>query len=352
MARKVRVAIIGSGSMASAHASSYAAIPGVELVAAVDTDPAQLAAFRKKHRIPEGFASLDEALAWGGFDAVSNTTPDSVHTATTMPLLAAGKHVLCEKPLATNEADARKMTRAARKAGVVNMVNLSYRNADAVQEAARLVAKGRIGKVRHVMASYLQSWLSQPAWGDWRKEPRFLWRLSTKHGSKGVLGDVGVHAVDFASFAAGQEIRRVSCQLATFDKARGGRIGEYRLDANDSATIQAVLGNGALATISLTRFATGHLNDLSVEVYGDKGGLRVTTDSRKSRLDGCLGGDIGKARWKRLPCPKLPTTYQRFIAAIRGGAAAAPDFERGAAMQAVLDRAEESSKRSGRFLKV
>ena len=352
MARKVRVAIIGSGHMASAHARHFSAIPGVELVAAVDTDPARLAAFRRKHRIAGGFASVEEILAWGGFDAASNTTPDSVHAATTMPLLAAGKHVLCEKPLATNEADARKMTRAARKAGVVNMVNLSYRNADAVQEAARLVAKGRIGKVRHVMASYLQSWLSQPAWGDWRKEPMFLWRLSTRHGSKGVLGDIGVHIADLASFAAGQQIKEVSCRLATFEKARGGRIGEYRLDANDSATIQAALGNGALATISMTRFATGHFNDLCVEVYGDKGGLRVTTDSRKCRLDGCLGGDIVKARWRRLAHPSLPSTYQRFVAAIRGGAPAEPDFGRGAAMQRVLDLAEASSKRKGRFLPV
>jgi len=119
------------------------------------------------------------------------------------------------------------------------MVNLSYRNVPALQKAAQMVRDGAIGTIRHFEASYLQSWLTQPAWGHWDREPQWLWRLSTKHGSKGVLGDVGIHILDFATFIAGMDATQVSCLLQTFDKAPGGQIGDYVLDANDSATMQA-----------------------------------------------------------------------------------------------------------------
>ena len=104
-----------------------------------------------------GFASVDEALAWGEFDAVSNVTPDAIHHATTLPFLAAGKHVLCEKPLAANHADAVEMRDADAAAGVVNMVNLTYRNVPALHKAAELVQADTIGQIHHFETSYLQS---------------------------------------------------------------------------------------------------------------------------------------------------------------------------------------------------
>ena len=148
MAKPVRILILGTGGMAANHAEHFAKIKGVSLVAGVDTRPEQLKAFCAKHKIAKGFATLEEALAWGQFDAVTNVTPDAAHYATTMPVLAAGKHILCEKPLATSEAQAQAMADAAAKAGVVNMVNLSYRNVAALQKAAQMVAEGAIGDVR------------------------------------------------------------------------------------------------------------------------------------------------------------------------------------------------------------
>jgi predicted dehydrogenase len=262
-------------------------------------------------------------------------------------VLAAGKHILCEKPLATNAAHAAEMAAAAARSGVVNMVNLSYRNVPALQKAAAMVRDGAIGHVRHFEASYLQSWLTQPAWGHWDKESQWLWRLSTAHGSKGVLGDVGIHILDFATFIAGMAATEVSCLLTTFDKAPGGRIGDYVLDANDSATMQLVLENGALGTVAATRFATGHLNDLRLRIYGDKGGLEVSFEKGISLLRACLGDDIQTATWHDVECPPVPTIYQRFIAAIRGEGAAEPDFARGAALQRLLDQAEVSAAEGG-----
>ena len=348
----VRILILGTGGMARNHAEAFAAIPGVTLVAGIDTRAEQLAAFQKAHNIPNGFASVQEAIAWGEFDAVTNVTPDAAHYVTTLPFLAAGKHVLCEKPLATNAAHAEEMAAAAATAGVVNMVNLSYRNVPALQYAAQMVRDGAIGTIRHFEASYLQSWLTQPAWGHWDKEPQWLWRLSTKHGSKGVLGDVGIHILDFATFIAGMDATQVSCLLQTFDKAPGGQIGEYVLDANDSATMQVRLSNGALGTVAATRFATGHLNDLRLRLYGQTGGLEVTFEKAVSHLRACLGDDIQTGTWQDVDCPPVPTIYQRFVAAIRGEGPADPDFARGAALQRLLDKAVDSADQDGRLLAV
>lgn len=343
----IRLLILGAGGMAKNHAEQFGQVSGVEIVGAVDTRPQVLADFCAAHGIARGFGSLDQALAWGGFDAATNVTPDAAHHATTLPLLAAGKHVLCEKPLATNAADAGAMARAAELAGVVNMVNLSYRQVPALAQAARMVADGLIGPVRHFEASYLQSWLTQPAWGDWRAQPQWLWRLSTAHGSKGVLGDVGIHILDFATFVAGLEVAQVSCRLATFDKAPGGQIGDYRLDANDSATMQVTLSNGALGTVAATRFATGHLNDLRLRIYGDLGGLEVAFEKAVSGLRACIGDDRLTAEWRAVDCPPVPTIYARFAAAIRGEGPVEPDFARGAALQRVLDAAESSDSKGG-----
>lgn len=352
MSAPVRLLVLGTGGMARNHVAEFKKIAGVTVVGGVDTRPAQLAAFCDEHQIPNRFASIDEALAWGQFDAVTNVTPDAAHYATTLPFLAAGKHVLCEKPLATSEADAQAMAEAAAAAGVVNMVNLSYRNGAALQKAATMVREGAIGTVRHFEASYLQSWLTQPAWGHWDRESQWLWRLSTKHGSKGVLGDVGIHILDYATFIAGQSVAEVSCRLATFHKAPSDQIGEYPLDANDSATMQLVLDNGALGTVAATRFASGHLNDLRLRIYGDKGGLEVTYESNISRLRACLEPDLQSAIWHDIEAPVLASVYERFIAAIRGEGVAEPDFARGAMLQRLLDRAEQSAAQGGLSLPV
>ncbi len=352
MAKPVRILILGTGGMAANHAQKFKEIDGVALVGGVDTRPEQLQAFCSTHGIERGFATLEEALDWGQFDAVTNVTPDAAHYATTMPILKAGKHILCEKPLATTEAHADEMAAAALAAGVINMVNLSYRNVGALQQGAKLVRDGAIGTIRHFEASYLQSWLTQPAWGHWDRESQWLWRLSTKHGSKGVLGDVGIHILDFALFVAGIDAAEVSCRLATFAKARGDQIGEYPLDANDSCTMQLVLQNGALGTVSATRFATGHLNDLRVRLYGDKGGIEVQWEKDVSRLRLCNGDDVQSATWHDVEAPVLANIYERFVGAIRGENPPDPDFARAAMLQRILDRAEQSAGKSGLSLKV
>lgn len=338
----IRVLIVGTGTMARDHAQAYNEMDDVSIVAGVDPNADGLKAFNKKYGIPRGFASVAEALEWGEFDAVSNVTPDAIHYRTAMPLLAAGKHVLCEKPLATNHAEAAEMAQAAKDAGVVNMVNLSYRNVPALMEAARMIGEGQIGAVRHFEASYLQSWLTQDQWGDWKTDDAWLWRLSTAHGSMGVLGDVGVHILDFASFAAGSEPDRVSCRLKTFDKAEGGHVGKYTLDANDSMAMHLSLQNGAIGVIHASRFASGHINDLSLRIYGTEGGLDVQFRDWKSSLSISQGEDLRHGKWVDVPTEPVVPNFRRFIEAVKIGQQVSPDFARGAALQRVLDLAVAS----------
>lgn len=121
----VRLAVIGTGGMANCHAENFSKIKGCRLVAACDVDLTRAQEFAAKHKIPHAFGSVADLLAAGGFEAVSIVTPDAFHAPIALQCLKAGKHVLCEKPLALNHADAKKMLAAATKAGVVHMVNFS-----------------------------------------------------------------------------------------------------------------------------------------------------------------------------------------------------------------------------------
>ncbi len=347
----VRLAIVGTGGMARMHAEAYTKMDGVHLVAAVDVNVDNLTKFCTDFNIPHRFSSVEDAIAWGAFDAVSNVTPDKFHYETTLPLLRANKHVLCEKPLATHYAHAQEMADLANAQGVCNAVNLTYRQGSALQHAHKMVKQGVLGKIRHFEASYLQSWLSQPAWGQWRTEDQWLWRLSTAHGSKGTLGDIGVHILDFLSYVANSDIIPLSCVLKTYDKAENNRIGSYVLDANDSFIMTVALdanspfGDGAVGTVTATRFAAGHHNDLSLRIYGQYGALEVTDRMFEVKLRACIGMEnMTNATWEDIPCEDVLTNYQGFIASIRGEQNNVPDFNRGAVLQKVLDATENMAR--------
>jgi predicted dehydrogenase len=341
----MRLLILGAGGMAAQHAKHFAAIDGVTLAGAVEPDLGRLTEFCAAHKIERGFATLDAALARNEFDAIANVTPDAVHHPTSMQAIGAGKHVFCEKPLATDYAHALEMTEAAEKAGLVAMVNLTYRNVAELQRARQIVLSGAIGRVMHVEASYLQSWLVSKAWGDWRTESQWLWRLSKKHGSNGVLGDVGIHILDFAVYGAATDIERVFCRLKTFHKAEGDKIGDYELDANDSFSMTVDFANGALGSVHASRWASGHLNDLTLRVFGDKGGVEVRHSPESSKLMTCLGDNVEKGVWNEETAPPVETNYQRFAAAVQAGKTTEPSFRHAANLQKVLDLATVTDER-------
>jgi predicted dehydrogenase len=286
----IQLAIIGTGNMAVGHARNFTAMRGVALAACCDVDAERARAFSKTWKIPHWYADYNELLAKERLDGISNVTPDSMHAPVALAAIERGVPVLSEKPLATSLADARKMREAAARRKVISMVNFSYRDAPAAQAAAELAQGGGIGRIMHVEASYLQSWLAQDAWGDWRTTPALTWRLSKRQGSAGTLGDVGCHIYDLVGLLCG-DIRTISCTLRTFDKGvEGNRIGPYVLDANDSFISTVELAGGGIGTVHASRWATGHLNSLRVRVYGDQGAIEVDLDRDRSSFARQSGG--------------------------------------------------------------
>lgn len=347
--QSLSVLLVGTGRMAETHANRFAAIPGVDVIAAVDINATRVKQFTANHGIANSYTRLEEALAAHRFDAVSVVTPDSLHAAVSLQCIEAGLPILCEKPLSDSIQASQRMVEAASGAGVMNMVNLSYRVSGALHQAREWVDQGRLGEIRHVEASYRQSWLCSPYWGEWSTEEAWLWRLSRAHGSAGVLGDIGIHILDFLTAGVGMEITGLQCRLHTFDKAPDNRIGVYLLDANDSCVLNVQLENGALGVVHMSRFQTGYFNDLSLTIHGTDGALQVSTGQAGDKLRACLDGDRHTPLWTEVDCVNQPDTFERFVDALKTGESGSPDFAHAAALQYYLQRCLDSHA-NGRWL--
>ena len=213
-------------------------------------------------------------------------TPGDTHAEIAIAALDAGKHVLCEKPLANSVAEARAMVAAAeraRAAGVRSMVGFNYRRVPAVSLARRLVAEGRIGQVRHVRAQYLQDWIVDP-------EFPLVWRLQAEKAGSGALGDIGAHIVDMAQFVIDDRLSGVSALTETFVKERplpaaasglsaSGGTARGPVTVDDAALFLGRFGGGAVASFEATRFATGRKNAIRLEVNGSAGSLAFDFES-------------------------------------------------------------------------
>jgi predicted dehydrogenase len=225
-------------------------------------------------------------LARADIDLVDICSPGETHAEIAIAALEAGKHVLCEKPLANTVAEAEAMTAAAERAaerGVRSMVGFTYRRVPAIALARRLVEEGRIGDVRHVRAQYLQDWLTDPS-------TPMSWRLDKEKAGSGALGDIGAHVVDLTQHITGDHVTTVNGLLQTFVTKRplasstsgallggeapdGGdqQTGEVTVD--DTAAFLARFGGGAIGVFEATRFATGRKNSIRIEINGSRGSL-------------------------------------------------------------------------------
>lgn len=345
----VRLAIIGTGNMANAHAAEFAKIEDCEVVACSDRVPGRAAEFAARHNIASAYDNNDDMLDKETLHGVSVVTNDDQHEPAVMQVCERGLHVMCEKPLSISVDRAKAMVEAANAKGLLTAVNFSYRNSPATQKAAELVASGAVGRVIHVEGAYLQCWIPSKCWGDWHTKEAWLWRMSTRHGSLGVLGDVGVHLYDLVSFVAG-DIAEISCDLRTFEKDIS-RLDDYVFDANESAAMNVRFTNGALGTLQTSRWAVGHANTVSVSVYGDKGAIDLNLDRpAPETLKICTGENVDKVVWENVECPDTPNMYRRFVNSIREGKQGQTSFEGGAKVQAYLDASMESAN-AGRYVK-
>jgi len=246
------------------------------------------------------------------------------------------------------------MCEALEGKNLINMVNFSYRNSSGYQELCEMVRSGKIGNVFHMDANYYQSWLTSNYWGNWKEEDKWLWRLSSKHGSKGTLGDIGVHIFDFASFPIGK-IKKLNAHLKTF-KSKGDKIKDYVLDANDTVVSMVEFENGAIGTVNATRFATGFKNRLELRIFGDKGAVKIAfddaiTEGNKFMFTNDTQREFSskedKLQWEEIKCQPTLTNFEKFIESIKNNNNQEPDFRRGAEIQKVLDKCYESSKLGG-----
>jgi len=288
MSEQLRVGMVGYAFMGAAHSQAWRTVNH-----AFDL-PLSARMTAVSGRSPEGVAAAAAKLGWDGhttdwrtlidrddIDLIDICTPGDTHAEIALAALAAGKHVLCEKPLANTVAEAREMAAAAAVAassGVRAMCAFNYRRVPAVALMRQLVQDGRIGEIRHVRASYLQDWIVDP-------EFPLVWRLRKELAGSGALGDIGAHIIDTTQFVTGQSITSVSALTETFIKQRplpgasaglsaaadGSGLGEVTVD--DAALFLARLDGGAVASYEATRFATGHKNALRVELNGSLGSL-------------------------------------------------------------------------------
>jgi predicted dehydrogenase len=312
----------GNRQHGSPPCGEFAALPGCEVVAAVELVPERLEAFLATHKIPRGFLRLEEAIAWGEFDAAANITPDAVHFATTMQLIAAGKHVFCEKPLAPTHAEALEMTEAIERAGLINMVNLRYRGLPVMQKARELVAAGEIGAVRHIDAAFPAELAGRAALG--RLADRGALAVAAVARAwlrRACSATSGIHILDFACFVSGQNASSVHCRLKSFAKAEGDRIGAYGLDANDSFVMSIEFDGGALGVVHASRWTTGYAKRPEGRRLRHQRRAGDFLRKRGIVLRACLGEDVHTQTWREVECPPVPLTYETlFRRCARGGA--------------------------------
>jgi len=338
----IRVAVIGTGGMANAHMKGFAGIPGMKVVACADASLERAEAFAKTYNIPKFYSDYKTMLDCEKIDAVTNVTSDIAHYPVAMEVLKRKIHLLSEKPLASTLAQAREMKLLAEQSGVINMVNFSYRNSAGLQKAAEVIRSGKIGAVRHVEASYLQSWLYSKAWSDWHNAEYMLWRLSADQGGAGALGDIGCHIFDLVCLLTGEKIVDIAARLYTHPKDRPcgyefeGK--KYALDCNNSFVSTVEFGGGGIGVIHVSQGAAGQENSLRCRVYCDKGAIEVDLDSSYTEYRICDGKNIDKNIWKTVKCKPTLSNYQRFIKAVKTGKPSADgnDFTNGCNIQAYL----------------
>jgi predicted dehydrogenase len=282
------IGMVGYAFMGAAHSQGWRTagrvfdLPLRPVLAAVcGRDGAAVRAAADRHGWAAAETDWRALIARDDVDLVDICTPGDSHAEIALAALAAGKHVLCEKPLANSVAEAEEMARAAEAAqrrGQLAMVGFNYRRVPATALARRMVAEGRIGTLRHVRVTYLQDWLVDP-------EFPLTWRLRKESAGSGSLGDLGAHIVDLAQFLAGEPLAGVSALTETFVRERplpagatsglstAPTAGTGQVTVDDAALFTGRFASGALASFEATRYATGRKNALRIELNGERGSL-------------------------------------------------------------------------------
>jgi predicted dehydrogenase len=273
------IGMVGYAFMGAAHSQGWRTVGRVfdlaarpVLAAVCGRDGEAVRAMAERHGWAAAETDWRALIARDDVQIVDICTPGDSHAEIAIAALEAGKHVLCEKPLANTVEEAEAMVLAARQAaarGQSAMVGFNYRRVPALSYARTLVAEGRLGPLRHVRVSYLQDWLVDP-------DAPLTWRLRRDRAGSGALGDLGAHIVDLTQYLTGEPIVGVSALTETFVRSRpdpdaAPSRGEVTVD--DAALFTGRLASGALASFEATRMAAGRKNSLRLELNGERGSL-------------------------------------------------------------------------------
>ncbi|YCK81297.1 Gfo/Idh/MocA family oxidoreductase [Arthrobacter sp. D3-18] len=360
------VAAIGYAFMGKAHSNawrnvaSFFDVPAFEQKVLVGRDAGAVAEAAAKYGWAESATDWRSVIERDDIHIVDICAPGWMHAEIATAALAAGKHVLVEKPLANTIAEAEAMTAAAiaaRSRGVQSMIGFNYRRVPALALARELIAEGRLGTIRHVRAAYLQDWLSDA-------DSPMTWRLRKETAGSGALGDIASHAIDQVLYLLGDAVTEVSGRLHTFVDRRPGVNGPEDVTVDDAAWATLTLASGAIASVEVSRVATGQKNSLKLEIYGDKGTilfdlealnelgfLDATAPVREQGFRRILVNEPEhpylEAWWPQGHIIGWEHTFTHqirdFLTAIASGKAPSPSFEEGLNVQHILAAVEESA---------
>ncbi|HUB42044.1 MAG TPA: Gfo/Idh/MocA family oxidoreductase [Streptosporangiaceae bacterium] len=378
------VGVVGYAFMGAAHAHAWRTAAHVfdlpltpAMVALCGRDAAAVQAAADR----QGWASAEtdwrELIARPDVDLVDICTPGDLHAEIAIAALDAGKHVLCEKPLANTPPEAEAMAAAAQRAagnGVRSMAGFNYRRVPALAYARTLVTEGRLGEIRHVRATYLQDWLTDPAFP-------LSWRLQHERAGSGALGDLGAHIIDLARYLTGEPVTAVSGSTRTFVTQRplpGTGAGELHTGAvtvDDAAVFTARLGasGGTLGSFEVTRCAAGRKNALRIELNGELGSLAFDLERLNELEFHDHAGDPLTAGFTRVLVTEPGHPYLAgwwppghvlgwdvtfihevadLVSAIAAGADPQPSFADGLQVQRVLAAVQESAASDSRWISI
>jgi predicted dehydrogenase len=254
MSAPISAAIVGTGFIARVHAQAVRAAGG-EVSAVLGSGAASTASGMEAMGARRGAADLDELLALLDVDVVHICTPNRTHTAMAQAALAAGKHVICEKPLATSVADAQQLTDVARNAGRVASVPFVYRFYASVREARNRIARDEAGPLWLLHGTYLQDWLSAPDATNWRMDPAL-------GGASRAFGDIGVHWCDLMEFTTGHRIVRLTARMGNAYDKRGVSDPVAGPGTEDGAVVAFQTDRGAMGSVVVSQVTPGRKNRL------------------------------------------------------------------------------------------
>ena len=277
---EVGIGMLGYAFMGKAHSNAYKTIPYMmypppaipRLEAIAGRNEAAVAEAAKRYGYKKYYTDWRAMLNDPAVQLLDNGGPNNLHAEPSILAAQMGKHVLCEKPLGRTADEAQEMWEAVEKAGVKHMTAFNYRFVPAIRLIRNLIDEGKLGRIYHFRASYLQEWI-MPHYGT----PK-IWRLDKSVAGSGALGDLGAHIIDLAHYLVG-DIKAVGGLTTTFIKERATEEGGMGVvDVDDAFAAAVEFENGAIGTLESTRFAAGHKNANVFEINGEKGSIRFNLE--------------------------------------------------------------------------